>query len=152
TYVESAWRCGSIGDAKARKNERRPLVPLVETGRVIPEKLAPRGWFDTRPAQDVVHGVGELAFGVRVVGPVHQRIVPEAARDVVEQVFPLVPLDAAEESPAGQVVAGPVLEGGHAPDVRGLLVHAPRPEGQPAEPAFENAYAQVGITVENASA
>src|SRR5262245_65913481 len=59
-------------------------------------------------------------------------------------------LDAAEEPSAGHVLARGVLEGRHAADVDGLLVHPLGPEREPAEAALENAHAYARVAVEDA--
>src|SRR5262249_40386493 len=105
---------------------------------------------EARPAEDVVHGVGELALRVGIVRGIHQDVVAQHAGDVVEELLTLMPLDGAEEAPAGQVLAGPVLEGRYPADIGGLLVHALGPEGKPAESALENPHAQAGVAVQDA--
>src|SRR5713101_8937802 len=130
------------------------LLPLsglfVEPSRVVPEELALRIRLEARPLQDVVDGIRELTLRVGIVGRIHQDVVTEHTRDVVEQVLTLVSLDGAEESPARDVVAGRVLERRDASDVDRLLVHALGPEGQPAEAAFQDAHAQARIPIEDA--
>ena len=54
-----------------------------------------------------------------------------------------------KEPAAGDVVAGLVPQWRHAADIDRLLVHAPRPERQPAEAAFEDGQTQARITVED---
>ena len=72
--------------------------------------------------------------------------------DGIEHVLPLVMLDAAEEPAARHVFARLLLERSGAADIDRLLVHAPCPERQPAEAAFENAHAQFRIAVEQPTA
>src|SRR5437016_13710433 len=125
---------------------------LVEPGRVVPEELAPRVLTEARPLQDVVDGVGELTFRVRIIGAPHQHVVPQHAPDVVEHLLAFVALDAAKEPSARHVFAGLVLERRGAADVDRLLVHALRPERQPAGAALEDAHAQAGIPIEDPGA
>ena len=81
-----------------------------------------------------------MALGVRIIGRVHQDVVPQKAGDAVEHVLPFVHLDAAEEPPAGEVLARLVLQGRRAPHVAGLFVHTLGPEWQPAKAALQDTH------------
>src|SRR5215813_8463393 len=124
-----------------------PSGLFVQTVRVVPEQLPLRLRLHARPLHDVVDRVRELTFRVGIIRGVHQDVVTENAGDVVEHLFALMPLDAAEKPPAGHVLARRVLEGRHAADVDRLLVHALGPERKPAEPAFQDAHPQAGIAI-----
>src|SRR2546425_9186260 len=113
-----------------RRAGETPSGLLVQTVRVVPEQLALRLRRYIRPLHDVVHGVRELTFRVGIIRGVHQDVVTEHAGHVVEHLFALVPLDAAEEPPAGHVLA------------RRVLVHALGPERKPTESAFQDAHSQ----------
>src|SRR5205814_199007 len=69
-----------------------------------------------------------------------------------EHVLAFVPLDREEKPHALQIVLGVVLELGAAADIFVLLVHPPAPERQPAEAAFEEADAQLGMAIHDAAA
>ena len=90
----------------------------------------------------------ELALGMRIVGRIHQHAVAQEAGDVFEHVLAFVMLDAAEEPPAHHVFGGLQLQRCRAAHVDRLLVHAPGPEWQPPEAAFQHAHAQSRITIE----
>jgi len=86
---------------------------------------------------------------VRVVRAEHQHPVAKRSGDHVEHRFLLVRLDVAEHAPSGEMFARQVFERGGAPDVTDLLVHAPNPERQPTEAAFEHREAQTRMAVEH---
>src|SRR5215471_1992280 len=110
--------------------------PPVEPTRVIPQQLLLRLRLQARPTEDMVDRVREVAFGVWIIGRIHQDIVPQKAGDAVEHVLAFVHFDATEEPAPSEIVAWPVLERRRASHVGGLFVHPPRPERKPPEAAF----------------
>src|SRR5690242_20492461 len=104
-----------------------------KTARIVEEELPRRILLEAGPGEDVIDRFGELAFRMRVVGSIHEDAVTEELGDVIVHVLPFVVLDAAEEAAARHVFARLLLERSGAADIDRLLVHAPRPERQPAE-------------------
>src|SRR5712672_2041390 len=100
---------------------------LEKAARVIPEKLLFRVRLEARPSENVLHRVGELTLRVGVVRGVHQHVVTEKCRDGVKHVLAFLALYAAEKPAARHVLARSVLQRRDTADIRGLLVHAPRP-------------------------
>src|ERR1700758_5289811 len=119
-----------------------------EAIRVVEEELPFRILFDGGPSDDVISRLRELTLRVRIVRGVHQDIVAEEVSDIVEHVLPFVVLDAAEEAAARHVFAGLLLERGGAADVDRLFVHAPSPEREPSEAAFEHPHPELRVLVE----
>ena len=87
---------------------------------------------------------------MRIVRGVHQHVVAQKPGDVLQHVLALVMLDAAEEPAAHHVFGWRHFQWRGGTDIDRLLVHAPGPEWQPAEAAFQHAHAQPRIAVEHA--
>src|SRR2546428_5749324 len=84
---------------------------------------------------------------MRIIGRIHQDVVPQKAGNAVEHVLPFVHFDATEEPSTSEVVAWPVLEWRRASHTGVRSVHPPSPEGHPPEAAFQKPHPQVRIAI-----
>src|SRR6266403_4651962 len=90
----------TLGRHVARRTVMLRSAPPEEARRVAPEQLLARVAAEGLPRHDIVDRIRKLAFGVRVIGGVHQRAVAQKRGDHSEHVLTLLTLDAAEEPAA----------------------------------------------------